>query len=301
MPVRPGLTGWVDDPIAVEDVIQALPHPIFFSSARSMQGSGAGQTVLLYKAWQEVCGSYYYYPPQEIGCCVGRGFCSGVELLSCVEKAKGVDRDEFRHISHEAIYGMSRTEPDCGNGKLQGQDGSLGAWAAKAVSTHGTISRQETGYQYDDAVAKAWGDRGVPADVKQTSLGHIVRTVSLVATWSELEDAMANGYPVPICSKLGFTMTRDKDGFCMVRGTWGHCMCCIGIRQDRPGACILQSWGEDVPDGPLALDQPTNSFWIERKDMERVLAERDSWALCNHQGYPSPTPIPARWTWSGFA
>jgi hypothetical protein len=266
-----------------------------------MQGSGAGQTVLLYKAWTEILGDYYYYPPQTIGCCVGRGFCSGVELLSCVEKAKGVDRDEFKHISHEAIYGLSRTEPDCGAGKLQGQDGSLGAWAAKAVSVHGTVSRQETGYEYDDKVAKAWGDRGVPDQYKQLSKSHLVRTVSLVTTWSEFEDAMANGFPVPICTKLGFTMTRDRQGFCKVQGTWGHCMCAIGVRQDQPGACILQSWGADTPDGPLVMDMPSNSFWIARADMERVLAERDSWALSAHQGYPAPTPVPARWSWSGFA
>ena len=166
MPSNPGLFGWVDDPREVEGVVKSLPFPIFFSSARSMRGSGAGQTVLLYKAWLEVCGDYYYYPAQEIGCCVGRGFCSGVELLECVQIAKQTHHHVFKHVSHEAIYGLSRTEPDCGNGKLRGQDGSLGAWAAKAVSTHGTISREQTGIKYDDRVAKVWGDKGVPADVK---------------------------------------------------------------------------------------------------------------------------------------
>lgn len=301
MPANPGPTGWVDDQAAVQRVIASLPYPIFSSSARVMRGTGAGQTVLLYKAWKEVLGDYYYYPAQTIGCCVGRGFSSGVELLHAIQIAVGNLPNIFKHVSHESVYGLSRTEPDTGNHQLKGQDGSTGGWAAKAVERYGTISREDTGHKYDDKVAKAWGDRGVPPDVKTTSLEHLVRTVSLVATWEEFEDAMANGMPVPICSRLGFTMTRDKDGFCAVQGTWGHCMLACGVRQDIPGALLLQSWGANVPDGPTCLEMPTNSFWIKRGDMEKVLAEKDSWALSSLVGYPAPSPVPQRWTWSGFA
>jgi hypothetical protein len=282
-------------------MLATMPYAKFAGVRGDLGGTGAGQTVLLYKAWLEVLGDYYYYPGQEIGCCVGRGFSSGVELLSCVEIARGVHQESFKHISHEALYGLSRTEPDTGNGQLKGRDGSVGAWAAKAVTTYGTVSREETGYKYDDKVAKAWGDRGVPADVKELCGGHLVKTASLVATWDELEDALANGYPVPVCSDQGFTMTRDKDGFCKPQGTWGHCMLIIGVRQDRPGACIYQSWGEGVPDGPLALDQPSNSFWADRDVISRMLAKRDTFLLNSHVGYPAPTPVPVRWLWSGFA
>jgi hypothetical protein len=52
-----------------------------------------------------------------------------------------------------------------------------------------------------------------------------------------------------------------------------------GVRFDRAGACILQSWGPTTPSGPLALDQPTFSFWVEQTVVEKMLAEGDSWAL----------------------
>ena len=73
------------------------------------------------------------------------------------------------------------------------------------------------------------------------------------------------------------------------------------VRADaRPGACIFQSWGSDVPSGPLALDQPPNSFWADRSVVETMLAARDSWSLSGFVGYP-PQSLPESWTYAGFA
>jgi hypothetical protein len=117
-----------------------------------------------------------------------------------------------------------------------------------------------------------------------------------VTTYEELEDALANGYPVTVCSGQGFTMARDQDGFCSPRGTWEHCMLIVGVRADsRPGACIFQSWGPNVPSGPLALDQPNNSFWADRNTVARMLSMQDSWALSDYDGYPG-APLPSHWT-----
>ena len=74
------------------------------------------------------------------------------------------------------------------------EDGAVGAWAAKAISTEGTVSRNVTG-AYDGQRAKLWGYQGVPADIKSQAVNHKVKTVSLVTTYEELEDALANGYP----------------------------------------------------------------------------------------------------------
>jgi hypothetical protein len=96
-------------------------------------------------------------------------------------------------------------------------------------------------------------------------------------------------------------MTRDADGFCKPRGVWGHCMLIVGVRGgDRPGACIFQSWGPDQPQGPLALDQPSNSFWADRAVVEGMIAAGDTWALSGFDGYPS-RKLPAQWTYAGFA
>ena len=71
-------------------------------------------------------------------------------------------------------------------------------------------------------------------------------------------------------------------------------MLIAGVRFDREGACILQSWGPTVPDGPLALDQPAFSFWAERSVVERILAAGDSWALSRAPEFIT-RPLPEHW------
>lgn len=277
------LGGWHHDPDAVAEVLGQLPYPLFGAAAPNLAGTGADKDILLYKMWKTVCGKYWPYPAQQIGCCVSRGFSEGVDLLECVQIGIGKKAEKFEETSHEAVYGMARV--DIGGQRGSYSDGAVGAWAAKAVTTIGTVSREVTG-PYDDNKCKEWGAKGVPVDIKAKAGEHKVKTTSLVTTWSELTDALANGYPVPVCSNQGFTMTRDSQGFCKPRGSWSHCMLIVGVRVDRPGACIFQSWGMDTPSGPLDFDQPPNSFWAEKSVVESMLGMRDSWTLSSFDGYP---------------
>jgi hypothetical protein len=297
-PDAPHFTGWLHDPAAVRAVTATLPRPLFGDAAPSLAGSGAGKTTLLYKAFKEVNGEYIKYPAQTIGDCVSQGCAHGVDLLACVQIFLGKRSEAFHPTSTEAVYGMARV--DIGGERGSYSDGAVGAWAAKAVSTLGTVSRDVTG-PYDGRKAREWGARGVPADVKAKAAEHKVRTVSLVTTYEELEDALANGYPVTVASNQGFAMTRDADGGCRARGHWSHQMLLVGVRTEpRPQALIFQSWGSMVPDGPLTLDQPDNSFWADRDVVAGMLAVRDSWALSNYDGYPGQ-PLPSAWSYAGFA
>ena len=54
-----------------------------------------------------------------------------------------------------------------------------------------------------------------------------------------------------------------------------------------------------MPSGPLALDQPSNSFWADRDVVASMLAMQDSWALSQFQGYPDQT-IPDHWSYAQF-
>jgi hypothetical protein len=291
------LGGWRHDPEEVKNVLLTMPHPLFKMSAPHLKGSGDGKTILLYKAFKDVNGSYIDYAAQTIGDCVSHGHAHGVDLLECAQISIGKKPEQLKQTSSEAIYGMARVDI----GKEHSlSDGAVGAWAAKAISTLGTVDRDVTG-PYDGNKAKQWGYRGVPADVKAKAVDHKVLTTSLVTTYAELEDALANGYPVTVCSNQGFTLTRDSDGFCRARGSWGHCMLITGVRADkRPGACIFQSWGSDCPTGPLALDQPPNSFWAERSVVESMLSMGDSWSLSSFEGYPANV-LPTHWTYEGFS
>jgi hypothetical protein len=293
------LGGWRHDPDEVGRALAGMPRPLFAAAAPHLARSGDGKTVLLYKAYTDVNGGKYIdYPAQTIGDCVSHGFGHGVDLLAAVQIAVGHKAEEFKQTATEAIYGMARV--DIGGEHGSYSDGAVGAWAAKAVSTIGTVSRDVVG-PYDGNRAKTWGAKGVPADVAAKAGAHKVVTTSMVQSYSELEDALANGYPVTVCSNQGFTLTRDTDGFCRPRGRWSHCMLIVGVRADtRPGACIFQSWGSDVPSGPLALEQPPNSFWADRSVVENMLAMQDSWSLSGFEGYPSQV-LPTHWTYEGFA
>lgn len=293
------LRGWKDDSAEVRKQLKGMPLPFFRTSAPRLARSGAGRTVLLYKAFKEVNGDHYLdYPAQQIGDCVSQAFGHGIDMLAAVQIAIGHKPEQFRQTATEAIYGMARV--DIGGLKGDLEDGAVGAWAAKAVTTLGTISRDLVG-PYQGERAKEWGAWGIPHELYVQSAGHKVRTASLVSTYSELEDALSNGYPVTVCSSQGFTLERDAEGFCGPQGRWDHCMLMLGTRADpRPGACIFQSWGSDAPTGPLALDQPPNSFWADRKVIERMLAKGDSWSLSSFQGYPAQL-LPTRWGYDGFA
>ncbi len=293
------LGGWVHRPEEVGRFLESLPRPLFREAAPGLSGSGEGKTTLLYKAFKEVnAGSYIDYPAQTIGDCVSHGFGHGTDLLEAVQIAVGRKAETFQQTATEAIYALARV--DIGGELGSYSDGAIGAWAAKAVSTIGTVDREVVG-PYDGRRAKNWGAAGLPDPIKAQAGKHKVRTVSLVATYAELEDALANGYPVPVCSNQGFTLGRDGDGFCSPRGTWGHCMLIVGVRAgDRPGACIFQSWGPNTPTGPLALDQPPNSFWADRDVVADMLGMQDSWALSQFDGYPGQV-VPTRWSYEGFA
>ena len=293
------LGGWRHDPEEVARQLATMPRPRFAADAPWLDGSGSGKTTLLYKAFKDVNkGSYIDYPAQTIGDCVSHGFGHGVDLLEAVQIALGHSNEEFHQTATEAIYGMARV--DIGGERGSYSDGAVGAWAAKAVSTLGTVDRSIVG-PYDGQRAKAWGADGVPPAIQQKAARHKVKSTSLVSTYEELEDALANGYPVTVCSNQGFTLQRDQDGYCRARGRWGHCMLIVGVRADsRPGACIFQSWGPTLPSGPLGLDQPPNSFWADRDVVEAMLSLRDSWALSQFDGYPGQG-LPSHWSYARFA
>jgi hypothetical protein len=253
-------------------------RPTLSAAAPGLFADGPASTdpVLLFKAFRDVLGDFPAYPAQEIGDCVGFGHGHGVDLLQCVEIALGAPA-EYRETDTEFIYATSREAA----GILGRQDGSYGSAAVAAMTSIGVISREMLGADgpYSGRRAKQWGYSGVPADVKAKAADYKLGSAARVGTWDELTAAVRNGYPVSICSSLGFTLQRDADGFCRAQGTWGHCMVIAGVRFDRPGACILQSWGPDQPAGPTALGQPSFSFWADRAAVERILAQGDSWAL----------------------
>lgn len=289
-PVRK-LFGHVYDWRAVDDYVATLSRPMFAVSASPLAGSGDGKTVLLHKAVMEVAG-YFPIRRQTIGDCVSMGAAGAVDCLKAVEIALNKESEEWRGITAtEPIYAASRVE--IGGGRLSG-DGSFGAWAAKAVNQYGTVIRDKFGSidlrTYSGTKARQWGRRGVgcPDELEPHMREHLVRTVSMVRTFEEARDAIANGYPVTVASQQGFTSRRDSQGFCRASGSWPHQMYFMACRADRPGLLCMNSWGPNWVSGPKVLDQPDGSFWVDADVANRMLSRNpDSYCFSQFEGYPS--------------
>ena len=223
--------------------------------------------------------------------CVSHGAANAVDILRAIQTATGKGQ-WLAETASEVIYALSRVE--IGHGQLGSGDGSVGAWAAEACRTYGTLLRQVYGKydltKYDGNRAKSWGmpNAGLPNDLEPAAHEHLVRSVTLVKTWEDLCDAIAAGYPVTVASNQGFTSTRDSEGFARPSGTWGHQMVfwAADDLSPRKGALIENSWGPNWITGPTTYDQPPGSFWADKSVVEHMLAMQDSWAYSDYEGFP---------------
>jgi hypothetical protein len=279
--------GWIPRDPAVDAHLRGRELKFFGESANHLVGSGANKTVLLYEAVRQVWGRDLDIGPQLIGDCVSWGYSGCVDLIACIEVIAGEAEEhswELRTCT-EAMYALSRVE----YGDLDGssQDGSRGLWASAAVSAGGTLSREVLG-PYNPTRAKAWGATGLPDDLEPEARTHRIRRTTLVQTFEEARDSIANGYPIAVCSGQGFSMDRDNDGFASANDSWAHCMKFIASRDDeRPGLLCMNSWG-DVHTGPKGKhDIPDGSFWVDAEVCTNMFQSwMDSYALSQFDGYP---------------
>lgn len=250
--------------------------PSLVEEQKLARGADTQKNILLYMAWQET-GGWPKYVAQQIGDCVSFGHAHANDLLQAVSFRLGDSISALRETDTEFIYGEARKV----GGMLGRRDGCYGSAAVKAMTQSGMVSRSMLGSngKYSGQRAKQWGLTGPPGDFEKLAANYKLGNAANVTTWDELVAALHAGSPVTICTGQGFTLTRDNQGFCSPQGTWGHCMFIAGVRFDRPGACVVQSWGPDMPSGPTGLGQPPFSFWVDQSTIESILAEGDSWAL----------------------
>jgi len=264
---------------------------LFSTAAAPLSDTGKGKVVLLWKALETVIKGPLPPRAQAIGDCVSWGFGHCVDVLSAVEIVlRGEAEQYLADCATEWIYGTSRVIQ--GGGRLRNSDGSLGSWAQAAVKENGTLIRKDYGNgvdlrKYSGDRAKDWGWRGLPHEMEKIADEHPVETTALVTSYEEARDSIANGYPVAVCSGVGFTMERDSEGFCRRKGSWAHCMAFTGVddSHNRPGLLCQNSWGDYVG-GPTRHGQPVGSFWVDAETADAMLRQNDSYALSGFKGYP---------------
>lgn len=281
--------GWAgpDEAARAWDVLASTFSP-FAIAAKSK--STAGTRVVLWDYSRKVTGGRHLPTIlQKIGSCVGEGAKNAVDYLACMEIARQGDREMFRPAFSPYIYGTSRVQ--IGGGRLGNDDGSLGVWAADAVRQWGVLAADEPGVpEYSGAVAKAWGKSGPPQQFHAIAKPHCLQSTAPVRSYEDVRDALANGYPVTIASLRGFRMRAVVDRgkhWGMPEGKWAHQMCIIGVDDNpqRPGAYLINSWGDDAH-GPPADDAPPGGFWADASVIDQMVRTGEGFAYSQFNGFP---------------
>lgn len=297
--------GYRPNPEAAARFLATLAEPTFRQAGRECLAKAQGRDTYLYRslyrAHQKRYGKPFVVGRQLNGSCVAWGWHHGVLIAEAVEWDIG-NREEPPLIpSTESIYGLARVEVQkhpCDGARPYGgfSDGSWGSAAAEAVSKWGVLYRKQYSFAdlttYDGKVEKDWGAYGCGGQGDNCVADEAAKAtpamyVALVTKWDEAAAAIEAGYPVPVASDQGFEMRRQADGSARPSGSWMHEMCFIGVRYKANDPQLsgdqmlcLNSWGVNAHSGPLSPpDQPEGSFWVDRKTVERMLSQGDSFAV----------------------
>ena len=279
---------------------------MFAQAGQTLAGSGKGKRALLWKYFEKVTGGNLIPHDQSIGDCVAQSYALGIDITDAVQIAHG--RGEWvAKAAITPIYAGGRIE--IGKGRIT-RDGMHGVWAGQWCRDYGVLLRQsylEGKYdftRYSGVKARKWGHYcrrctewggGVPDELELLAKDHPLKTITLVTTWEQARDALYNGYPIIVCSNVGFERTRDRDGFLRKhprypapKGVWFHSMLLAGMDDTgkRPSGLFINSWGLDWVKGPTRLGQPGGSFWADADVIEEMLLQEDSFAISNYVGYP---------------
>jgi hypothetical protein len=308
--------GWRPDPAATRELLAELGDERYFSQAapEAMEKAQERDTFLyraMYAAHQARYGKPFVVGRQLIGDCVSWGAMHAVYMADCLDWQLGKLPEPPLMPASESIYGGSRVEARGKSGDgvspVGGfSDGSTGSAAARWLRDWGVVYRQRYGdvdlTEYSGDRAKEYGaygngGRGDRGRLDVVAKKHPCRHVVLVRNWGELVAAIGAGFPVTVASSIGFASgDRDEDGFCAARSVWMHQMmiCALrfksqappSVKNPRDGGLVLNSWGpRSVGGGKWPADQPDGSFWATREDIEKILAQGDSWAIGSVDGW----------------
>ena len=276
----------------------------------SGQPRAAGKVVKLWDAAKLVNnGEHLPTLRQEIGDCVAFGYTAAVQYLQCVAIANGTP-DEFHPIFPPYHYACGRVL--IGRNQIRGPDGSVGSWQADALQEYGCVPATAGGLpEYSGQVARLWASKRPDKLYMEIGATHKIKTAAPINSYDEARDAIANGYPVPVCSNRGFEMRpRVANGkhWGVPSGSWAHCMCFIAVDDTvqcpsfagggKGALYCLNSWGPDAHGQP-ADDAPPGGFWVSAKVADAMLKQDDSFAISQFAGFPAQDlrwviPIDAR-------
>lgn len=286
--------GWEYDPDSIAEFVERNRDPFVTQQNAAIRGDGKGKKAFLHLALEKASGRKYKPHRQACPDCVAQAAALSVDILSAVQIITKRQPQQWEcKAATEPIYGGSRVEI----GHSPKGKGSRGHWAAEWVNKYGILLRKEYpgGYDFSTYSAKKateYGRKGCPDPLEPLAKLHPVKKTAICRSYSELRDCLHNGYPVMVCSNVGFgnpRCRRDREGFLTrKKSPWYHAMLFAGYDDTyrRPGALCFNSWGSDWISGPTRGPQPRSTFWVDATTVTSMLRQGDSFAFSSYVGLP---------------
>lgn len=255
-------TGWVESPKDVDAITVAMGGNSVMFDASPFHGYAAEQIrkgstgVFPHLAERELFGSFLPSFMQYRGTCVGQATARAIQdsYFYSVRTRGLVGR--LTQVAVAPLYGFGRI--DIGKGRIKG-DGCVGAWAIYGAVKIGPVARKKIG-QYDlskqngdETYAVAWGNNGVPQEVKQAVEGELVAYRCKSA--DDIADAAWAGFGLQFCGRYTYS-SKDANGIARLNKPSNHCTEALGACLSVGGNILIggqQSWGDKTPAGPNVL------------------------------------------------
>jgi hypothetical protein len=240
--------------------------------------------------------------------CVGKaGKNSGILLLG-VEAALAQPDEEtgitegFPEVPLELQpHGILAWEHLYGERGHRGQGANCSKLILVSSKSSGMILRKnypEAGIDFtkeNTRLSVNWGARGTPDKILALGKSNPIRNAVDVPNHEVARDFINNGYPIWVCSSLGFSEICDANGYSERQGGWGHSWIVAGF-DDRPETVkaygfplflFIHDWGlwnkntKGITIKGTNIKIPPGSFWADA----RLLDQCDMTALSGLTGW----------------
>ena len=312
MSQAPGHMGWVYDQQAIETLKEKLPTAMmaapqfadaddgkdfFFFDYEAMYLKTLKDAGIDYPAPTKQSGQTIYLLPhhQLTNDCTSHGSSGSIEDEQFIRIMLRGLNEEWHAVASEPIYGGAVTTIM----QTRGDNGAYTGAVLQYVQKYGYLARKKYTLDdgtvidlsvYDSAKATAYSNRGVPAGLIPLEKEHQVLQFTPINSYEEGNPFIRQGCTIVDGSNQGFTMSRDKDGFCRPQGSWAHCTRFRGRRMGKkPGWAYGQSWGPGMPGGPLTvtlddgreLDLPEGTFFVDPDTINAMIRQGEFYAVSN--------------------
>lgn len=294
---------------ALKDAIRAaggLPDGVMACSQFGLEETGKNRLSV------PVMDVLKLYPDSLPGGAQGRGDCvswstrnAGL-ITMCTDITSGLADEESGHVEGAPevsdagrLNGVLSTEAIY-NWRRHGGDGWYCSDAAQVVMNESGLWLRQNYPEidvdfttYSSRNAGIYGARTPPKSWLDIGRQHLIRTTTVLNSYEELRDMLANGYGVSSCGSEGFSSTRDENGVSRRSGSWAHAMGYGGVDErpeiiklyKEPLVLVLQSWG-NWNEGPRTIygtniKIPVGAFWARWSDVKN----RDMIAFSSFNGW----------------